>query len=59
MDANNGLTHDINRSYRVSGEDIIRTIAAISDNSLYAFEEDIKKGFITIAGGIGWDWPGR
>ena len=51
LDANNGLTHDINRSYRVSGEDIIRTIAAISDNSLYAFEEDIKKGFITIAGG--------
>ena len=43
LDANNGLTHDINRSYRVSGEDIIRTIAAISDNSLYAFEEDIKR----------------
>jgi stage III sporulation protein AA len=29
LDANNGLTHDINRSYRVSGEDIIRTIAVL------------------------------
>lgn len=51
LDATTGPTSDINRSYRVSREDIMRTIAAISDNSLYAFEEDIKRGFITIAGG--------
>jgi len=37
--------------YRVNEEDIYRCIASISDNSLYAFEEDIKRGFITIPGG--------
>lgn len=41
----------IHKAYRVTREDIIRTIAAVSDNSLYAFEEEMKKGFITIAGG--------
>ncbi len=46
-----GITGDIGRSYCVTREDLMRTIAAISDNSLYAFEEDIRKGFITIAGG--------
>ncbi len=51
VDANTGFTVDIKRSYQVTQEDIIRTIAAISDNSLYAFEEDIKRGFITLAGG--------
>lgn len=39
------------KAYCVTREDIIRTIAAISDNSLYAFDEDIKRGFITIPGG--------
>ncbi len=51
LDPRAGVTADINKSYRVNGEDIMRTIAAISDNSLYAFEEDIRKGFITISGG--------
>ncbi|KUG05027.1 stage iii sporulation protein aa [hydrocarbon metagenome] len=51
LDPKAGITAEINRSYQVSGEDIMRTIAAISDNSLYAFEEDIRKGFITISGG--------
>lgn len=37
--------------YRTSEEDIYRCIASISDNSLYAFEEDIRRGFITIPGG--------
>ncbi len=39
------------QGYRVEAEDIWRIIAAISDNSLYAFEEDIRRGFITIPGG--------
>jgi stage III sporulation protein AA len=51
LDANTGLTRDITRSYRISRDEVMRTIAAVSENSLYAFEEDIKKGFITIAGG--------
>lgn len=43
-----GLNHN---TYCVTREDVMRTIAAISDNSLYAFDEDIKRGFITIPGG--------
>lgn len=41
----------IEDGYIISEEDIFRTIAAISDNSLYAFEEEIRRGFITIPGG--------
>jgi stage III sporulation protein AA len=37
--------------YVVSAEDIYRSVASISDNSLYAFEEEISRGFITIPGG--------
>ncbi|SHG65362.1 stage III sporulation protein AA [Thermosyntropha lipolytica DSM 11003] len=45
------ITTRLDDAYVVEGEDIYRSIASISDNSLYAFEEDIKKGFITIPGG--------
>ncbi|MGE5391867.1 MAG: stage III sporulation protein AA [Deltaproteobacteria bacterium] len=41
----------LSTGYRVNDEDIYRSIASISDNSLYAFEEDIRRGFITIPGG--------
>jgi stage III sporulation protein AA len=37
--------------YVVNQQDIQRTIASISDNSLYAFEEEISRGYITIPGG--------
>lgn len=45
------LSDDLLSGYRIGEEDIYRTIASISDNSLYAFEEDIRRGFITVAGG--------
>ncbi len=45
------LTSNLLHGYRVKQEDICRVIASISDNSLYAFEEDIRRGFITIPGG--------
>lgn len=51
LDKQGRLQSDLSRGYHVSAEEIIRTLASISDNSLYAFEEDIKRGFITIAGG--------
>lgn len=35
----------------VSADDIYRSITAVSDNSLYAFAEEISRGFITIPGG--------
>ena len=41
----------LSRGYIVGADDIYRSIAAISDNSLYAFEDEISRGFITIPGG--------
>ncbi len=38
-------------SFRVSRKDIKETLEYISEYSLYAFEEEIKQGFITIQGG--------
>lgn len=45
------VTSNLEHGYIISEEDIFRTIASISDNSLYAFEEEIRRGFITIPGG--------
>lgn len=47
-----GLFHnELDRGYIVSEDDLRRTMAGIMDNSLYAYEEDINRGFITIPGG--------
>lgn len=51
MDVQGRLSNDIRTGYRIGEDDLYRTIASISDNSLYAFEEEIKRGFITVAGG--------
>jgi stage III sporulation protein AA len=45
------LTKKLPEAIKASREDLYRTIASISDNSLYAFEEEIRRGFITIPGG--------
>ncbi|HZJ83930.1 MAG TPA: hypothetical protein VFD02_00120 [Syntrophomonadaceae bacterium] len=45
------VTRNLMDGYIISPEDIFRTIASISDNSLYAFAEEIRRGFITIPGG--------
>lgn len=45
------VTRNLDKGYIINEEDIFRTIASISDNSLYAFEEEIRRGFITIPGG--------
>lgn len=38
-------------AYQLSGEDLKKTIELISSYSLYAFEEEISKGYLTIPGG--------
>ncbi len=45
------LTKHLLKAIKADKEDIYRTIASISDNSLYACEEEIRRGFITIPGG--------
>ena len=39
------------KSYIVRQEDIIRTVELMSENSIYAFQDEIKNGYITIRGG--------
>jgi stage III sporulation protein AA len=51
LDEYGRMQDDLGRGYIISSDDIYRSIAAISDNSLYAFEEEISRGFITIPGG--------
>ncbi len=51
LDEQGKIEENLKRGYVVSAEDIYRSIASISDNSLYAFEEEISRGFITIPGG--------
>ncbi|HWR07417.1 stage III sporulation protein AA [Sporomusa sp.] len=37
--------------YRCSGEDLNRTFQLICKNSVYAFEEELRQGYLTINGG--------
>lgn len=46
-----GLTRDRNRVYRVTMADIRSTIDFVSDYSLYAYEDEVRQGFITVRGG--------
>lgn len=39
------------KSYRVTAEDMKSIIQRVSNYSIYAFEEEIKQGYITIEGG--------
>lgn len=51
VDRRGDLNDKASSKYIVDEDDIYRSIASISDNSLYAFEEEIRRGFITIPGG--------
>ena len=39
------------RAYRVSKDDIQDTLNLMTNNSLYTLEEELKSGFLTLAGG--------
>jgi stage III sporulation protein AA len=45
------LVNELKESYIVTRENIYNTFRLISNFSVYAFEEEIKNGFITIKGG--------
>lgn len=51
LDAHGRLSVDLGKGVRITRDDIWRMVASVSDNSLYAFEEDVRRGFITIPGG--------
>ena len=46
-----GLISTSKEAYRVTSADIKSTIDFVSDYSLYAYEDEIRQGFITVKGG--------
>ncbi len=48
---NNGLTEEILEAYIPTIDEIKEFLQYVSNYSLYAYEDEIKQGFITIAGG--------
>lgn len=48
---NNELTQAIDKGYIVTNEDINNSFQLITNHSIYAYSEDIRKGYITITGG--------
>ncbi len=51
FDPDRNWTRDWQQAYRTTEEEVQRTVSAISEHSRYAFEEEIKRGFITLPGG--------
>ncbi|MCL2351120.1 MAG: stage III sporulation protein AA [Firmicutes bacterium] len=49
--AASGLTGSVSAAYQATREDIAQILELISDYSIYAFEEEIRSGYITIPGG--------
>ncbi len=53
------LTGEIRSGYVVSREDLRGTLECISGYSLYAFDEEMKQGYITVSGGHRIGMAGR
>jgi len=45
------LTTLASEAYTVTAQDIAATVEIISDHSLYAFEEELRSGYLTLPGG--------
>lgn len=50
-DEQGDITADIDRAYRVKSAEIEEILRHICNYSLYAFEDELKRGFITVSGG--------
>lgn len=51
LDPQGGLTHSVEQAYIVNADDINRTTQLVSNSSIYALEEELKNGYITLPGG--------
>ncbi|MCL6639312.1 MAG: stage III sporulation protein AA [Firmicutes bacterium] len=51
LDGNGKPVSEPGRAYRVSADDMGRLVQLISASSIYAFEEELRNGFITLPGG--------
>ena len=45
------LTKQFSQGYLVGEDDVQRALASVSQNSIYALEEELRRGFITLPGG--------
>jgi stage III sporulation protein AA len=45
------LTKDISAAYLVSQHEILKSIELMSENSVYAYQDEIKSGYLTLRGG--------
>lgn len=45
------LTTDLNTGYIINGFDLEKAVQAVSQSSLYAWEDEFRNGYITIPGG--------
>lgn len=45
------ITEEISKAYIVDQNDIFKSISLMSERSIYAYQDDIKNGFITLKGG--------
>lgn len=46
-----GVVNRIEDAYMIDGTDLEKTVELISNHSLYAFEEELRQGYITLPGG--------
>lgn len=51
LDQRGNVTDSPMAAYRVSAEDLWKTVQLISQSSVYAFEEEFRQGFLTLPGG--------
>lgn len=51
MSLHGGFTEDRSQAYLVEKKDVRETMEYISNYSMYAFEEELRQGFITVRGG--------
>lgn len=51
INKNGGLTENPEQAYCAGEEDIQRTVQLVSGSSLYALEEELRNGYITLPGG--------
>lgn len=51
LTAEGAHTKNLSLGYQVSGEDIKGMLETISGYSMYAFDEELKQGFLTVPGG--------
>lgn len=51
LDIKGGIVKDKNKSYMVTAMDISKVFELITDYSIYALEEELRNGFVTIKGG--------